>query len=76
LKHLLVQINGEAKELPDGTLLAELITQLDLPVQRVAVEVNREVVRRRDWQQTVLNEHDRIEIVHFVGGGCEGRIVF
>jgi thiamine biosynthesis protein ThiS len=73
---LLVQVNGADKQVTEGTLLSELITQLDLPVQRVAVELNREVVRRRDWEQTVLQENDRIEIVHFVGGGCEGRIVF
>ena len=66
-----VQVNGEEKEVTEGTLLSELIIQLDLPVQRVAVELNREVVRRRDWEQTVLRGGDRVEIVHFVGGGCQ-----
>jgi thiamine biosynthesis protein ThiS len=66
---LQVQVNGEEKELTEGTLLSELIIQLELPVQRVAVELNREVVRRRDWEQTVLRGGDRVEIVHFVGGG-------
>jgi len=46
-----------------------LITALDLPVARIAIELNREVVRRSDWGSTMLNDGDRIEIVHFVGGG-------
>jgi thiamine biosynthesis protein ThiS len=68
---LLVHVNGEDKEIVEGTLLAELITQLNLPVQRIAVELNRSVVRRPEWEKTVLREGDRVEIVHFVGGGCE-----
>jgi len=49
--------------------LAQLITELDLPPARIAVELNREVVRRNDWDATELRDDDRIEIVHFVGGG-------
>ena len=66
-----VYVNGESKELSGTPSLAELITQLDLPATRVAVELNREVVRRNDWSGTMLKEDDRIEIVHFVGGGVE-----
>ena len=64
-----VHVNGESKELTEGTLLSELLTQLDLPVQRIAVEHNRKVVRRADWETIALREGDRVEIVHFVGGG-------
>jgi thiamine biosynthesis protein ThiS len=63
-----VFINGEAREFR-GTSLAELISQLDLPAARIAVELNREVVRRSEWAGTMLRDEDRIEIVHFVGGG-------
>lgn len=66
-----VFVNGESKELSGTPSLAELITQLDLPATRIAVELNREVVRRNDWSGTMLNEDDRIEIVHFVGGGTD-----
>jgi thiamine biosynthesis protein ThiS len=65
-----VYINGESRELSGTPSLAELITQLDLPAARIAVELNREVVRRSDWSGTMLREDDRIEIVHFVGGGA------
>lgn len=65
-----VYVNGEGKELSQGLTLLDLIDQLDLPHQRIAVEVNRSVVRRKDWENTVLNDNDRLEIVHFVGGGA------
>ena len=64
-----VYVNGEAKEFSDPTSLAELITQLDLPAARIAVELNRNVVRRGEWSATILQDDDRLEIVHFVGGG-------
>ena len=64
-----VYVNGETKDLSSPISLAELITQLDLPAARVAVELNRAVVRRNDWSTTMLQDGDRIEIVHFVGGG-------
>jgi thiamine biosynthesis protein ThiS len=66
---LRVYVNGEAKELSGPISLAELITQLDLPAARIAVELNRAVVRRNDWSTTMLQDDDRIEVVHFVGGG-------
>jgi len=66
---LRVYVNGEAKEISAPLSLQELITQLDLPAQRVAVELNRNVVRRNDWSSTMLQDDDRLEIVHFVGGG-------
>ena len=62
-------VNGESREVGGARSLAELIEQLELPVARIAVELNREVVRRSEWSGTMLHEDDRIEIVHFVGGG-------
>ena len=64
-----VYVNGEARDLSGPSSLADLITQLDLPAARIAIELNREVVRRNDWGGTMLKDGDRIEIVHFVGGG-------
>ena len=66
-----VFVNGESMELSGTPSLADLITQLELPATRIAVELNREVVRRNDWSGTMLNEDDRVEIVHFVGGGAD-----
>ena len=64
-----VYINGESREAQGNPSLADLITQLDLPASRIAVELNREVVRRGDWGETMMHDDDRIEVVHFVGGG-------
>lgn len=65
-----VLINGENRELPDRLTVTDLVHTLSLPVTRIAVELNRSIVRRKDWDETILNEDDRIEIVHFVGGGA------
>jgi thiamine biosynthesis protein ThiS len=66
---LRVYVNGEAKELSGPISLSELIAQLELPAARIAVELNRHVVRRNDWSTTTVNDDDALEIVHFVGGG-------
>ncbi|HEX8175164.1 MAG TPA: sulfur carrier protein ThiS [Pyrinomonadaceae bacterium] len=65
-----VTVNGEERELPDGLTLEALIGYLALAPDRLAIERNREVVRRADWPQTTLSEDDRVEIIHFVGGGA------
>jgi thiamine biosynthesis protein ThiS len=65
-----VQVNGESREVDDHSTLTSLIADLALPAQRIAVELNRTVVHRSEWPTTELNEGDRIEVVHFVGGGA------
>ena len=65
-----VYVNGELKELSGAPSLLDLITQLELPAARIAIELNREVVRRGEWGSTMLKDEDKIEIVHFVGGGA------
>jgi len=64
-----VQINGEAREVADRSTLEDLIRELSLMPQRVAIELNHTVIRRNHWPETMLHEGDRVEIVHFVGGG-------
>jgi thiamine biosynthesis protein ThiS len=64
-----VLVNGDEKDFSSPISLAGLIEELDLPASRIAIELNREVVRRSDWGSTMLKDDDRIEIVHFVGGG-------
>ena len=65
-----LQINGEEKsfDLPMPTVAA-LIDTLSMKPDRVAVELNREIVPRDRWSASPLKEGDRLEIVHFVGGG-------
>jgi thiamine biosynthesis protein ThiS len=66
---LRIQINGEPRDVEPDTSLPQLIASLNLKAEQVAIELNREVVRRQEWESTVLRADDRIEIVHFVGGG-------
>ncbi len=72
-----IQLNGENHELAGSCTLEELVRELSLTPPRVAIELNQAVVRRDQWAQTNLNEGDRVEIVHFVGGGglSESRYV-
>lgn len=65
-----VYLNGESKEIAESATLLDLVNELDLPSSRIAVELNRNVVRRREWENTLLHADDRIEVVHFVGGGA------
>lgn len=64
-----VKINGEIKQVPPDINLAELLKHLELPPDRLAVELNETVVRRINWEKTQVKSADKIEIVHFVGGG-------
>lgn len=62
-------INGESKEIPGEIRLSELLSLFKLPTQRIAIELNREVVRRQEWENISVRDADRIEVIHFVGGG-------
>ena len=64
-----IVVNGEERELREGATVADLVALSGVAPERVAVELNREVVRRARWAETRLGEGDRVEIVHFVGGG-------
>jgi sulfur carrier protein len=62
-------INGKDQDFSDTPNLAQLIEQLGMKGDRVAVELNRDIVSRAQWAETSLKDGDRLEIVHFVGGG-------
>jgi sulfur carrier protein len=64
-----VVVNGESREIAESLNLIELLQHLDLPTERIAVELNREVIRKVNWRETKINDGDKIEIIHFVGGG-------
>jgi thiamine biosynthesis protein ThiS len=66
---LLVTINGEAREIEEGLTVSDLLPLLELKAERLAIEVNRNIIRRALWTQTPLADGDKIEIVQFVGGG-------
>ena len=64
-----IVLNGEKTEQKDGLSIAGLLTQLGIGLERVAVEVNLDIVSKARYDTHLLSDGDRIEIVHFVGGG-------
>lgn len=69
MSEVFIQINGEKKEIRGEMPLADLLLQLELAPELVAVELNLRVVPRERYAQTVVRPGDRVEIVTFVGGG-------
>lgn len=66
---MIVIVNSKETEVPADATVQSLVQALKLAEQRVAVEVNQELVTRRAWQEYTLKAGDRVEIVSFVGGG-------
>jgi len=64
-----IEVNGETRELPDGTSISELLSELGVTQPHVAVELNLEVVPRAQHADTALRDGDRLEVVTLVGGG-------
>ena len=62
-------MNGEARTIPENFNIEKLLEHFELSGRRIAIELNNSVVRRKDWPETAITEADKIEIVHFVGGG-------
>jgi len=68
---LTIVVNGNQTDIPDSSTISDLIMQLGLKSERVAVELNKKIVRRVEWDSTTISEGDRLEVVHFVGGGSK-----
>ena len=64
-----VVINGEARQIPGLHTVATLLQLLAVPSDRVAIELNKAIVRKRDWASTPVESGSQVEIVEFVGGG-------
>jgi sulfur carrier protein len=64
-----IYLNGVEKQIPDTLDMAGLVEMLDLKDQRIAVEVNEELIPRSTFSGHALRDQDRIEIIHAVGGG-------
>ncbi len=64
-----VTVNGEVRECAEDTTLALLINDLGIKVKVMAAAVNMNVVKKDDWESYVLQDDDKIELLHFVGGG-------
>lgn len=64
-----IHLNGEPHEVVNGTTLNELLEQLEMTQQRIAVEINLNIIPRSQYAETLLNADDKVEIVRAIGGG-------
>ncbi len=64
-----IQLNGTSYEINKGSNLNELLNKLKIQKNKVAIEVNGEIVEKNKYIKLILNKDDKVEIVHFIGGG-------
>ena len=64
-----IQLNGDLYEINDGTNLNELLNKLKIQKNKVAIEVNGEIIEKNKYSNLILNKNDKVEIVQFIGGG-------
>ena len=68
-KKIKIKINGKKNKIDDKTKLSDLVKNLKVPLKKVAIELNREIVDKKNLNKINLKVNDKIEIVHFIGGG-------
>tara|TARA_B100000242_G_scaffold160617_1_gene114702 strand:+ start:368 stop:580 length:213 start_codon:yes stop_codon:yes gene_type:complete len=68
-KKIKIKINGKTNKIYDKTKLSVLIKNLKVPLKKVAIELNEEIVDKKNLNKINLKVNDKIEIVHFIGGG-------
>ena len=69
IKKIKIKINGKFKSIIEDTYLFELLKNLKIPLNKVAIELNEEIIDKKKINKIKLNKNDKIEIVHFIGGG-------
>lgn len=71
MSQLTIIVNGKETNVTDGSVLDDLVKSFGLNLERLAVELNKRIVHRADWHSTRITDGDKVEIVHFVGGGSD-----
>ena len=69
IKKIKIKLNGKVKLVEEKTKLSDLFKILKIPLKKVAIELNQEIIDKKKLGKIKLREHDKIEIVHFIGGG-------
>ena len=69
IKKIKISLNGKVKLINEKTSLLELTKNLKIPIKKVAIELNQEIVDKRKLGRKIIKKSDKIEIVHFIGGG-------
>ena len=69
IKKIKIKLNGKEKQIPENFKIDKLINVLKIPIKKVAVELNQEILDKKKLYKTKLKKNDKVEIVHFIGGG-------
>ncbi len=69
IKKIKIRANGKIKSIPSNYSLLDLIKVMKIPIKKVAIELNQEIVDKKNIKKINLKDNDKIEIVHFIGGG-------
>ena len=64
-----IQLNGDSYEINNGSNLNELLNKLKIQKNKVAIELNGSIIEKKRYSNLILNKDDKVEIVHFIGGG-------
>ncbi len=69
IKKIKIKLNGKVKSINENEKLSKLISILKIPLKKVAIELNQEIIDKKKFNKIILKKNDIIEIVHFIGGG-------
>ena len=69
IKKIKIRLNGKEKQISENSKINNLINDLKIPIKKVAIELNREILDKKKLNKIKLKKNDKVEIVHFIGGG-------
>jgi len=69
IKKIEIRVNGKVKYISDKYKMSDLVKNLKIPMKKVAIELNQEIIKKKKINKIILKKKDKIEIVHFIGGG-------
>ena len=69
IKKIEIRLNGKVKSISDKYKMSDLVKNLKIPMKKVAIELNQEIIDKKNINKISLKKNDKIEIVHFIGGG-------
>ena len=69
IKKIKIKVNGKVRSFQDKTNLFKLVNILKIPIKKVAIELNQEIIDKKKLNKIMLRNNDSVEIVHFIGGG-------
>jgi len=69
IKKIKIKVNGKFKSISENYKISDLVKDLKIPLKKVAIELNQEIMDKKNINKVILKKNDKIEIVHFIGGG-------